>query len=119
MSDVVLTTDSKIEADGTLMALAVSYKDSNPSVVPIFEKGKFYGLISIDDITSWLMQRFHDSESVDSAPVIRTLMHEQDVPLQLTDLFEETKSGYMNLRNVVWQYLMRIIMSVMLRDAAF
>ena len=86
-----MTTDSKIEADGTLMALAVSYKDSNPSVVPIFEKGKFYGLISIDDITSWLMQRFHDSESVDSAPVIRTLMHEQDVPLQLTDLFEETK----------------------------
>lgn len=89
VSDVVLHSDKKIEADETLTALAVTYKYSNPSVVPIFDKGEFFGLISVDDITSWVMKKLGKGESVNEAPVIRDIMHEQEKPLQLTDRFEE------------------------------
>ncbi len=92
VSDVVMTTKTMVDADETLTTLALSHKDSSPSVAPIFDKGKFYGLISVDDITSWLMSKLSSYETIEQAPRIRDLMHEQDQPLQLNDMFDEAKS---------------------------
>lgn len=91
VSDVMLTLDDKIEASSPLTELAKSYKDSNPSVVPVFDKGKFTGLISIDDISSWFMTHLTMEEGVKKVPTVGEVMREQEQPVQINDLFEEAK----------------------------
>lgn len=91
VSDVMLTMDEHIEASAPLTELAKSYKDSNPSVVPIYDNGKFKGLISIDDISSWFMTRLSEQDGIDGIPTIGEMMREQEAPVQINDLFEEAK----------------------------
>jgi len=91
VSDVMLKSKKKIEASSPLTELAKTYKDSNPSVVPIYDNGKFYGLLSVDDISSWFMNRLSRYNEVDSVPTIRNVMREQEAPVQIDALFEEAK----------------------------
>ncbi|MCQ2523896.1 MAG: DHH family phosphoesterase [Lachnospiraceae bacterium] len=93
VSDVMLTSDEKIDIDEPLTVLAMSYEDTNPSVVPIYEKGEFYGLISIDDITYWFMKHLCDNNSDNYVPTIREVIRDQEKPLETIDLFEEAKSA--------------------------
>ncbi len=91
VSDVLLTSEDKIEADAPLTEVAKRYKDSNPSVVPIYEKGEFYGLLSVDDISSWFMTNLSKYSEVDRVPTVREIMREQENPVQTDALFEEAK----------------------------
>ena len=91
VSDVMLTSDDRVEIDSPLTELARNYKDTNPSVAPIFENGSFAGLISIDDISSWFMNRLCAMGEIDKIPTIREVMREQEKEIQLDDLFEEAK----------------------------
>ena len=92
VSDVVLTSEVHPEADELLTEIAVSYKDSNPSVIPVYDQGKFYGLLSVDDITSWVMGEISSKGHVESIPRIRDIMREQESPVRIDDLFEEAKA---------------------------
>lgn len=92
VKDVMLTEGEKLEKDDPLTVLAKSYSDSNPSVVPVYDKGEFYGLLSVDDISSWFMSRLSESEhSIHDIPTVGDLMREQEKPVSTEDLFEEAK----------------------------
>ena len=89
--DVVLVSDEHIQADALLSDIAESYSDSTPSVIPIFEGDKFYGLLSVDDITAWTMKALQSGEPL-KAPKIRDIMRGQEEPVMMTDMFEEAKA---------------------------
>ncbi len=92
VSDVLLTTTERLDADMPLTEVALSYKDSNPSVIPVYEGKRFYGLLSVDDITSWVMNELSNHGNVSSIPKIRDIMREQEKPIHVGDLFEEAKN---------------------------
>ena len=91
VSDVMLKPSEKIEAGMPLTAIAKTYKDSNPSVIPIYENGEFLGLLSVDDITHWFMGKLADEGKISETPVIKMLLREKETPLLTTDLFEDAK----------------------------
>lgn len=91
VSDVCLTSTNKFDINDPMTKVAKAYKDTNPSVMPVFEGKEFVGLLSVDDITAWYMKELQ-GESIDTnVPKIGNLMREQEEPLQATDLFEEAK----------------------------
>ena len=91
VSDVMLKPSEKIEAGMPLTAIAKTYKDSNPSVIPIYENGEFLGLLSVDDITHWFMGKLADEGKISETPVIKMLLREKETPLLTTDIFEDAK----------------------------
>jgi len=93
VSDVMLTNSEKIDINSSLKAVARDYKDTNPSVVPIYENGKFMGLLSVDDISSWFMTHLSEMAKRQEIPTIRELMREQEKPVQASDMFEEAKAS--------------------------
>lgn len=91
VSDVCLSSTIKFDINDPMTKVAKAYKDTNPSVMPVFEGKEFVGLLSVDDITAWYMKELQ-GESIDTnVPRIGDLMREQEEPLQATDLFEEAK----------------------------
>lgn len=92
VSDVMLTSSEKIDIGSSLKLVAKDYKDSNPSVVPIYENGKYYGLLSVDDISSWFMTHLSEMAKRQEIPSIKELMREQETPVQVNDMFEEAKN---------------------------
>ncbi len=92
VSDVVLTSGEHIQADALLSDLADSYSDANPSAIPIFEGNHFYGLLSIDDISDWMMKKLAEHKKIDEVPKIRDLMREQEAPIMADEMFEEAKA---------------------------
>ena len=91
VGDVCLTADDHIDADAPLNAVAQSYKATNPSVIPVFEGEKFYGLLSVDDITSWAMEEISRNGSISEIPKVRDIMRAEEEPVDITDLFEDAK----------------------------
>ncbi len=91
VSDVMLTTHERLEADQPLSEVAKIYKDTNPSVTPIYDKGVFCGLLSVDDISSWYMSQLSENVEDRRIPTIREVMREQEAPVQVSSLFEEAK----------------------------
>ena len=89
VSDVMLTDVSDAEADMSLSEYAKRINERTPSAFPIFENGKFYGLLSIDDIATWTMKNLADAGEITEIPKVRDIMREQAKPLQADDLFEE------------------------------
>ena len=93
VKDVMLTQTNFIDIDASLKEVAKDYKDTNPSVIPIYEKGKFTGLLSVDDISSWFMTHLSSMESRQDIPKIRELMRNQEEPVECNDLFDEAKAS--------------------------
>ena len=91
VQDIYLTSDVKIDADAPLNAVADSYKDTNPSVIPIFEGEDFYGLLSVDDITSWAMGEILKNGKISEIPKVRDIMRAEEEPVSVSDLFEDAK----------------------------
>ena len=93
VKDVMLTQTNFIDIDASLKEVAKDYKDTNPSVIPIYEKGKFTGLLSVDDISSWFMTHLSSMESRQDIPKIRELMRNQEEPVECNALFDEAKAS--------------------------
>ncbi len=91
VEDVYLTSSDHIDADAPLNAVAASYKATNPSVIPVFEKGRFFGLLSVDDITSWAMEAISRNGKIEEIPRVRDIMRAEEEPVTVTDLFEDAK----------------------------
>lgn len=94
VADVMLTSTDKIDADEQLTEVAKGYKRSNPSVMPIWDEGKFFGLLSVDDISSWFMNTLAEFERIPEIPKVRDVMRKQEAPVQVTDLFEDAKLSF-------------------------
>lgn len=107
VKDVLLSTREKIEITSPLTEVAKYYKDTNPSATPIFRDGIFTGLLSVDDISSWFMNRLSVNENIDTIPTVEEVMREQAPPIQADDLFEEAKSALTNSKKrglAVYEY---------------
>ncbi len=91
VKDVMLEPTVKHEADLPLTVLAQEYSESNPSVIPVYEKGKFLGLLSVDDITYWFMHRLGKDGEITKIPTLGMLLRASEDPIQTTDLFEDAK----------------------------
>ena len=89
--DIYLTSAVRIDADAPLNSVAASYKATNPSVIPVFEGNKFFGLLSVDDITSWAMEEIMRNGKINDIPKVRDIMRAEEEPVSVTDLFEDAK----------------------------
>ncbi len=56
VSDVMLSPTVVLDASEPIYNLVKIYSMKQPSVVPVTENGKFYGLLSLDDITAWFLK---------------------------------------------------------------
>lgn len=89
--DIYLTSGVRIDADAPLNSVAASYKATNPSVIPVFEGDRFYGLLSVDDITSWAMEELMKKGKIGDIPKVRDIMRAEEEPVEVSDLFEDAK----------------------------
>ena len=94
VSDVMLSETEKVDIDESLNTLAAFYSDSNPSATPVFDEGEFAGLISVDDIASWMLSHLADEGSIKYIPTVRELLREQAPPFRTDDLFDDAKSVF-------------------------
>lgn len=93
VSDVMLLPKRKLEADEPLTELAKIYDDSNPSAVPVYDKGVFLGLLTVDDITLWFMNKLSEDGAVTKAPTIRMLLRKEEECLNINDFFDDAKKA--------------------------
>ena len=98
VGDVILRAEEKIDINAPLTEVAKYYKDTNPSTIPIFDGENYAGLLSVDDISAWVMNKLSTSENIDSIPTVREVMRAQAPEVQIDDLFEEAKSALINSR---------------------
>lgn len=56
VDDVMINTEEKVESSEPIFNLVKAYSEKRPTVFPVYEKGKFKGLLSIDDITSFFLR---------------------------------------------------------------
>lgn len=56
VKDIMLKDSDHYEASDPVYKLVKTFEPSKPSVVSVFEKGKFLGLLSVDDISSWFLR---------------------------------------------------------------
>ncbi len=96
VSDVMLKTEENNEVTSSLMEFAKSYRESNPPATPVFKNGKFYGLITVDDIAGWAMSALRSSEGISEIPKLGDIIHSQEMFLKADDLFEDAKRTLQN-----------------------
>ena len=94
VSDVMLSFPEKIDVTESLNELAHSYSEHNPSATPVYRDGEFAGLITVDDIATWMLLHLSEEGSIDRIPTIEELMREQTQPFSTDDLFEDAKSVF-------------------------
>ena len=56
VGDVMLHLSEKVDASSPIYDLVQQYSENHPSAFPVFDKEKYVGLLSIDDITSWFLK---------------------------------------------------------------
>ncbi|MCR5719033.1 MAG: DHH family phosphoesterase [Lachnospiraceae bacterium] len=91
ISDVLLLSKAYIEADSPISDIASSYEKDDPPVIPVFEKGEFYGLLSTDDISHWYLRTLKEKGAVDRVPTVREIMSSQEEPVFKDELYEDAK----------------------------
>lgn len=87
--DVVLTSEKHLQATDSLRELASTFEVSGPSVIPVYDGEHFYGLLSTDDIISWLMTEMSTADGIDTYPLVKDIMSPQEEPLYATELYED------------------------------
>lgn len=55
VSDVMMKPSNRIDINAPIYDLVKEYETNKPSVVPIYDKDEFAGLLSVDDITAWFL----------------------------------------------------------------
>ncbi|MBR2282377.1 MAG: putative manganese-dependent inorganic diphosphatase [Spirochaetales bacterium] len=56
VSDVMRKPDIVLDADSPIYNLVNVYSMKQSSVIPVTDKGRFLGLLSVDDITAWFLE---------------------------------------------------------------
>lgn len=92
VKDVMLSSDHKIEADDLLTVVAAIYEKNNPSAIPVCDKGEFYGLLTVDDITNWTMRELSRDNKITSIPTVRGIMTAQGPIIDSNEMFDEAKN---------------------------
>lgn len=90
--DVMLTDDHRVDADDLLTVVASFYEKDSPSVIPVYDKGEFFGLLSVDDITNWTMRELSRDSKITSIPKVRDIMTKQEPGVDVHELFDDARS---------------------------
>ena len=91
VGDVMLAPDISVDADAPLTDYAAIYRDELPSAIPVFSKGKYYGLISIDDVTAWAVSELTSGRDRIDVPLIRDVIRPFSGRIEVSDRFEDGK----------------------------
>lgn len=91
VSDVMLTESRRLLSDEPLSDLSRTFSVENPSAMPVYQHGKYLGLLTIDDIASWFMKAIHDGNTAKRIPMIGEVLGSQGTPLETNVRFEEAK----------------------------
>ena len=92
VQDVILEPGEKIDVSMPLVKLSKFYNEVNPSSYPIYDGDEFLGLLSVDDIAIWLMQKLEKSEKIDSETLIKDVLKIREDKFDATDMFEDGKA---------------------------
>ncbi len=96
VGDVMLAPDISVDADDLLTAYADVYKEGIPSAIPVFEGDSYCGLISVDDVTAWVVSELESGHKELSIPVIRDVMRTYPGRMEASDRFEDGKTMFIN-----------------------
>lgn len=92
VKDVILEPGEKIDVNMPLVKLSKFYNEVNPSSYPIYDGDKFLGLLSVDDIAIWLMQKLEKNDKIDSKTLIKDVLKIREDKFEATDMFEDGKA---------------------------
>ena len=92
VKDVILEPGERIDVNMPLVKLSKFYNEVNPSSYPIYDGDEFLGLLSVDDIAIWLMQKLEKSEKIDSETLIKDVLKIREDKFDATDMFEDGKA---------------------------
>ena len=92
VQDVILEPGEKIDVNMPLVKLSKFYNEVNPSSYPIYDGDEFLGLLSVDDIAIWLMQKLEKNENIDSKTLIKDVLKIREDKFDATDMFEDGKA---------------------------
>ena len=92
VQDVILEPGEKIDVSMPLVKLSKFYNEVNPSSYPIYDGDEFLGLLSVDDIAIWLMQKLEKNENIDSKTLIKDVLKIREDKFDATDMFEDGKA---------------------------
>ncbi len=90
--DVMMNSPYRIDAGDKLTSVAAIYEKNNPSAIPVYDNGRFYGLLTVDDITNWTMRELAKDSKITEIPSIRMIMSEQEPPIDAGELFDEGRT---------------------------
>ncbi len=90
--DVMMNAPYRLDADDPLTSVAAIYEKESPSAIPVYSNDKFYGLLTVDDITNWTMRELAKDSKITEIPSIRKIMSEQEPPVDAGELFDEGRS---------------------------
>lgn len=96
VNDVILKSVRKIESSTLLSEVATFYNETTPSAIPIYDNGKYYGLLSVDDISSWVMNELHSGGTIDRIPTVKEIMKPDEQSVFVNDMFNEAKEKLSN-----------------------
>lgn len=96
VGDVMLEPDIRVDADEPLTEYAEVYKEGIPSAIPVFENGEYCGLISVDDVTTWVVAELASGRKEMNIPAIRDVMRPYPGRMEVTDRFEDGKNLLLN-----------------------
>ena len=98
VSDVMLTDDDHLDINDSLFCLAQNYSSDKPSAMPVYNNGIFYGLISVDDVTTWAMSELAEKSGFRNIPKIKDIMQEHETCFNSTDLFEDCRKVLLSFK---------------------
>lgn len=96
VSDVMITSEQKLDASESLSKLAETYEDFDTPAAPVFDKGEFYGLVSPDAIADWTMRSLQNGKDMNDIPTIGEVTDRKAPRLKTDDLFEDAKKRLQN-----------------------
>ncbi|MBP3201049.1 MAG: DHH family phosphoesterase [Lachnospiraceae bacterium] len=92
VKDVILEPGERIDINMPLVSLSKFYNEVNPSSYPIYDGNNFVGLLSVDDIAIWLMQKLEKNEKIDSETLIKDVLKIREDKFDALDYFEDGKA---------------------------
>ncbi|MBO6260925.1 MAG: DHH family phosphoesterase [Lachnospiraceae bacterium] len=96
VGDVMLQSEHKINAADPLTSVAAVYGEDTPSAIPVYEDEKFYGLLTVDDITNWTMRELSRDNKITTIPTVREIMTNHGDAIDADELFDEAKKMLQN-----------------------
>ena len=95
VSDVMMVPSKQIDKNAPIYDLVKEYESNKPSVIPIFDKGIFAGLLSIDDIAAWFLNDNAGNQKVYEFP-IGAMMKTKTEFVDSNELFLDARKQFTN-----------------------